>query len=87
VRIGNSAFIQTQHDVMGEMIVCLETVLTDPRIVVDQPEGLLSLVERLVEAAIQTSTTQDTGIATRMISAKPRRRFPSAHSGGSKPWP
>jgi GH15 family glucan-1,4-alpha-glucosidase len=62
VRIGNSACIQTQHDVMGEMILCLETVLTDPRIVVDQPEGLLPLVERLVEAAMQASRTEDTGI-------------------------
>jgi len=62
VRVGNSACTQTQHDVMGEMILCLETVLTDPRIVVDQPEGLMSLVERLVSAAIEASSTQDTGI-------------------------
>jgi GH15 family glucan-1,4-alpha-glucosidase len=47
---------------MGELILCLETILTDPRVVVDQPEGLLNLVERLVEAAIQASSTRDTGI-------------------------
>lgn len=62
VRVGNSACTQRQHDVMGEMILCLETILTDPRIVVDQPEGLVNLVERLVETAIQASSTQDTGI-------------------------
>jgi GH15 family glucan-1,4-alpha-glucosidase len=62
VRVGNAAYSQTQHDVMGEMILCLETVLTDPRIVVDQPEGLMGLVERVVEAAIRASALKDTGI-------------------------
>ncbi len=62
VRVGNSACTQTQHDVMGEVILCLETMLTDPRIVADQPEGLLRLVERLVETAIEASGTMDTGI-------------------------
>lgn len=62
VRVGNAACTQTQHDVMGEMILCLETILTDPRIVVDRPEGLLRLVETLVETAIRASSTQDTGI-------------------------
>jgi GH15 family glucan-1,4-alpha-glucosidase len=62
VRVGNSACTQTQHDVMGEMVLCLESVLTDPRIVVDQPEGLLTLVEDLVEKAMEASNTTDTGI-------------------------
>jgi hypothetical protein len=30
VRIGNAAYQQRQHDLMGEMILCLETIASDP---------------------------------------------------------
>ena len=33
VRIGNAAYAQVQHDLMGEMLLCLETLFTDPRVV------------------------------------------------------
>jgi GH15 family glucan-1,4-alpha-glucosidase len=62
VRIGNAACTQTQHDLMGEVVLCLETVLTDPRIVHDQPESYFRLIEDLVERAIAAAETPDTGI-------------------------
>ena len=37
VRIGNAAYVQRQHDVDGEMVLCLETILTDPRVVWEDP--------------------------------------------------
>ena len=61
VRIGNAAYIQRQHDVDGEMVLCLETILTDPRVVWEDPT-LAPLLERLVEEAIASSTVVDTGL-------------------------
>jgi GH15 family glucan-1,4-alpha-glucosidase len=61
VRIGNAAYAQTQHDVMGEMVLCLDTITTDPRTGDDDP-SLLPLVERLVVEAIRASTEEDTGL-------------------------
>src|SRR5262249_22853450 len=52
VRIGNAAVEQQQNDLVGELILCLETVLSDPRIVIDQPHEFFPLIERLVEQAI-----------------------------------
>lgn len=62
VRIGNAAYSQRQNDLMGEMILCLETLLTDPRIVHDNFDGFFPLIERLVEEAIEAAPTLDTGI-------------------------
>jgi GH15 family glucan-1,4-alpha-glucosidase len=45
VRIGNAAYVQRQHDVDGEMVLCLETILTDPRVVWEDP-SLAPLLER-----------------------------------------
>ena len=61
VRIGNAAYLQTQHDVMGEMLLCLDTITSDPRTALDDP-SLLPLVERLVEDAIRASAEEDTGL-------------------------
>ncbi|MBI3264662.1 MAG: glycoside hydrolase family 15 protein, partial [Acidobacteria bacterium] len=61
VRIGNAAYVQRQHDLMGEMILCLETLMTDPRVVTDDGEALLSLVERLVRDTMAAVLTEDTG--------------------------
>ena len=61
VRIGNEAYIQRQHDVVGEMVLCLETILTDPRVVWEDP-SLAPLLERLVEEAIASFEVQDTGL-------------------------
>jgi GH15 family glucan-1,4-alpha-glucosidase len=62
VRTGNAAAKQTQNDLMGEMVLCLETLLTDPRIVHQEPRAYLPLLERLVEQAIRVAPLPDTGI-------------------------
>ena len=62
VRIGNAAFEQRQHDLMGEIVLCLDTVLGDPRIVEDDPHAVFPLVQRLVEQAISAAAQPDTGI-------------------------
>jgi len=62
VRVGNAAAEQQQNDLNGELILCLQTVLADPRIVLDQPHTFFPLVERLVEQAIALAPLADTGI-------------------------
>ncbi len=62
VRIGNAASLQRQNDLMGELVLCLETLLSDPRTVHDDPERLVPLLERLVEQAIAAAPTADTSI-------------------------
>jgi GH15 family glucan-1,4-alpha-glucosidase len=62
VRIGNAAYSQRQHDLMGEIVLCLETVLGDPRIFEDDPHSVFPLVRRLVEQAISAAGQPDTGI-------------------------
>jgi GH15 family glucan-1,4-alpha-glucosidase len=61
VRIGNAAYVQRQHDVDGEMVLCLETILTDPRVVWED-QSLSPLLERLVEEAIVSFDVEDTGL-------------------------
>ncbi|MCB0308731.1 MAG: glycoside hydrolase family 15 protein [Bdellovibrionales bacterium] len=62
VRIGNDAYRQEQHDLMGEMILCLETILTDPRVVFKPDAVSWNLIEKLVEQAIVASEKVDTGL-------------------------
>ena len=62
VRIGNAAALQRQNDLMGEMILCLDTILGDPRIVIADAEDYFPLIRRLVEDAITAAPTPDTGI-------------------------
>ncbi|HKY22472.1 MAG TPA: glycoside hydrolase family 15 protein [Vicinamibacterales bacterium] len=62
VRIGNAAYVQKQHDLMGEMILCLDTLTSDPRIVIDDSEPLLRMVERFVAEAIVAVESDDTGL-------------------------
>jgi GH15 family glucan-1,4-alpha-glucosidase len=62
VRIGNAAAIQSQNDLMGELVLCFETLLRDPRIVHDDPQALFPLIEGLVEHAIASAPEPDTGI-------------------------
>ncbi|HEX8031420.1 MAG TPA: glycoside hydrolase family 15 protein, partial [Vicinamibacterales bacterium] len=61
VRIGNAAYVQRQHDVDGEMVLCLETILTDPRVVWEDPT-LAPLLERLVDEAMASFDVADTGL-------------------------
>jgi GH15 family glucan-1,4-alpha-glucosidase len=62
VRIGNAAATQQQNDLNGEVILCLQTVLADPRLVLDQPQTFFPLIQRLVEQAIALAPLADTGI-------------------------
>ena len=62
VRIGNAASGQRQNDLVGEVILALETLLGDSRIVHDAPESYFPLIRRLVEEAIETAGQPDTGI-------------------------
>jgi GH15 family glucan-1,4-alpha-glucosidase len=62
VRVGNAAHTQAQHDLMGEMMLCLDTMLKDPRLVIDEPERFVPLVKRLVEEAILLGPRPDTSI-------------------------
>ncbi len=61
VRVGNHAYVQTQHDLMGELILCLDTMTSDPRVALDE-RPVLPLVERLVAEAMRASTEVDTGL-------------------------
>jgi GH15 family glucan-1,4-alpha-glucosidase len=61
VRIGNAAYVQSQNDVDGEIVLCLETILTDPRVVWEDA-SLAPLVERLVEEAMAAYDLPDTGL-------------------------
>jgi GH15 family glucan-1,4-alpha-glucosidase len=62
VRIGNAAAEQQQNDLMGELMLCLETLLTDPRIVDEDSGRFIPLLQRLVEEAIVAAPTPDTSI-------------------------
>jgi alpha,alpha-trehalase len=62
VRIGNAASEQRQNDLMGELMLCLETLLTDPRIVDEDSGRFTPLLQRLVEEAIEAAPTPDTSI-------------------------
>jgi len=62
VRIGNAAALQQQNDLMGEIVLCLETMLSDPRLVHEDPAGYWPLIEGLVEQALRVAREPDTGI-------------------------
>ncbi len=62
VRIGNAAALQQQNDLNGELILCLQTLLTDPRLVVEDAPSFFALVRRLVEHAIEIAPKPDTSI-------------------------
>ncbi len=61
MRIGNAAYQQTQHDLMGELLLCLDTMTSDPRVALDEA-AMLPLVERLVAESMAASTREDTGL-------------------------
>jgi GH15 family glucan-1,4-alpha-glucosidase len=62
VRVGNAAWSQRQNDLMGELMLCLATLLGDPRLVFERPDDWFPLIERLVREAIAAAPTPDTGI-------------------------
>lgn len=62
VRIGNAAVHQRQHDLMGEIVLCLEMLVVDPRLVLRDERALFPLIERMVEDAIELAAVPDTSI-------------------------
>jgi len=62
VRVGNAAAIQRQNDLMGELVLCFDTMLSDPRVVVERPEAYWPVIERLVEDAIAAAREPDMSI-------------------------
>ena len=61
VRRGNAAYLQSQYDLMGEIILCLETMLTDPRVVSEDPT-VMPMVERFVNESMLKAPLLDTGL-------------------------
>ncbi len=62
VRIGNAAIEQRQNDLMCELVLCLETLLSDPRIVETDSGRFTRLLQRVVEDAITAAPTPDTSL-------------------------
>jgi GH15 family glucan-1,4-alpha-glucosidase len=62
VRFGNAAALQRQHDLMGEIVLCLDTMLADPRVIHEDAAGYWPLIERMVEEAIRVAREPDTSI-------------------------
>ncbi len=62
VRVGNAAALQSQNDLMGEMVLCLETLLGDPRLVHESADLHFPLIRRFVEDSIAAATRPDMGI-------------------------
>lgn len=62
VRVGNAAASQQQHDLMGELVLCLAAELDDPRLGASHGEDSFELITSLVEDAIRLAPEPDTGI-------------------------
>lgn len=62
VRVGNQAAEQLQTDLMGEVVLCLRTLLTDARVELRDPTSWMPLVERMVAESIAAFTVPDLGI-------------------------
>lgn len=62
VRIGNAAAAQLQTDLMGEVVLCLRTMLVDERVDFRDPLVWLPLLERMVGESIDAFETPDLGI-------------------------
>lgn len=62
VRTGNAAAYQHQSDLTGELVLCLDTMLEDSRILTGAKEPYFPLVRRLVEEAIEQAPREDTSI-------------------------
>ncbi len=62
VRIGNAAAEQLQTDLMGEVILCMRTMLTDARVDPGHPDRWMPLVSRMVKEAREAFEVPDLGI-------------------------
>ncbi len=62
VRIGNKAAEQVQNDLMGEVVLCLRTLLLDDRVEFHRPESWYPIIERMVLEARIAQDDPDLGI-------------------------
>ncbi len=62
VRIGNSAALQRQNDMFGEMVLALCTVFLDDRFSAERSLATLDLLYRLTQKALSVVGTPDAGI-------------------------
>ncbi len=63
VRIGNQAAEQTQHDVPGELLLCLESIIMEVRVVHDDDGAKYwGLIKQLVVTSMKAFNELDTGI-------------------------
>lgn len=60
VRIGNAAALQTQHDLMGEIVLAMRTLLTEPGAA--GADRWFALLERMVAESVAGFTEPDLGI-------------------------
>lgn len=62
VRVGNNAYLQTQNDVYGQILVVLLPMFVDKRLSFGQKHTYKPLVERLLKWIEQTLTEPDAGL-------------------------
>jgi GH15 family glucan-1,4-alpha-glucosidase len=62
VRIGNAAAEQLQTDLMGEVVLCLRSMMLDPRVDFREPRVWLPLLKRMVQESIDAFLVPDLGI-------------------------
>lgn len=62
VRVGNNATTHFQNDIYGELVLALYPLFFDQRIVREDSEQLWTIIEHLVELAIDKFPEQDNGI-------------------------
>lgn len=62
VRIGNQAAEQLQTDLMGEVMLCMHTLLTDHRVEFYRPAQWFPLIDRMVKEALMAVNQPDLGI-------------------------
>ena len=62
VRVGNAAAEQRQTDLMGEVVLCLRSILRDPRVDFRDPSVWMPLCERMVQESLDAFGEPDLGI-------------------------